>query len=136
MANWDHVFAYDDDAADWLEAQGYPHPPAWPGGRLPTRAEVERAVAALGLPDPGPLAIELDGDRDSLKVRGDTLLELRLVRSLCEACGPLWLYPDCGSPAIVVDASAAPEELAASWLASLDVEDSWRAFHQQAYGAS
>lgn len=133
MANWHIVVPYDDRATDWLAEQGYPHPPARPGNRLPTGAEVEQAVRALGLPPDVPLAIDFARNGESLTVRGDLLLELRVLHKLCERCGQLWVYPDCGSPAIVIDAVSSPEFIAEAWLTSLDANDSWQAFHGRAY---
>ena len=129
MANWHFVFPYGQDAADWLASEGYPHPPVRPGNRLPTWAEVERAVRILRLPPDAPLVIKPSADGESLLMRGDMLLELRVVRWLSEFCGQQWVYPDCGSPAIVIDASSSPEPLARAWLASLIAEDSWRSFY-------
>lgn len=134
MANWDFILPYDGEAADWLGRQGYPHPPVRAGNRLPTWAEVARVVEALGLPNDAPLAAEMSQDGETLKMRGELLLELGLLRGLCAACGQLWLYPDCGSPAIVVDATILPGAVAEAWHASLDAEDCWQAFHQRVYG--
>ena len=136
MAHWDFIFPYNDEAADWLMGQGYPHPPVRPGNRLPTWAEVEGAVLALGLQDTMSLAMMMDHDGDCLKGRGDLLLELRVVHSLCQECGQLWIYPDTGLPAIVVDAFVSPEGLAEIWLACQDLEDNWQVFHERAYGAA
>jgi hypothetical protein len=72
LANWHFVMPYDEAAADWLAANGYPHPPARPGNRLPTWAEVEQAVECFGVPPDAPLAIE--PGVELLKVRGDLLL--------------------------------------------------------------
>lgn len=60
-------------------------------------------MESLGVPPDAPLAIERGVEL--LKVRGDLLLELSILRWLSERCGQFWVYPDCGSPAIVVDAS-------------------------------
>ena len=136
MANWHFVMPYDDAAADWLAQQGYPHSPARAGNRLPSWAEVEQVVRRLGLPADAPLVVDLAGDGETLKVRGDMLLELRVVRGLCDRCGQLWVYPDCGSPAILIEASSSPEAVAAAWEASLAAEDSWRAFHERTRSAS
>jgi hypothetical protein len=132
VANWHFVFPYDEAAADWLAGEGFPHPPARPGNRLPTWTEVEDAAKAVGIPPDAPLAIELSTDGESLKMRGEVLLELRVLRRVSELCGQLWVYPDCGSPALVIDSSSSPEPLAAAWLASLSAEDSWRAFYLRA----
>jgi hypothetical protein len=68
------------------------------------------------------------GVAESFTVRGDLVAELRLVRQLSERAGQQWVYPNCGSPAIVVDAATDPEAVAAAWLRSLDAPDPWLAF--------
>ncbi len=68
MANWHFVVPYDRAAADWLASEGFPHPPARPGNRLPTWDEVEHAAQALGIPSDAPLVIELSADGESLKM--------------------------------------------------------------------
>ncbi len=127
MANWHLVVAYDEGATDWLAAQGYRHPPARPGNRLPTEAEIAAAVRALGI-GPDALLVDGAGGADSFRVRGDMVAELRLLRLLSERAGQVWAYPDCGSPAVVVDPATDPEAVAAAWLRSLDAPDPWAAF--------
>ncbi len=127
MANWHLVTAYDERAAEWLAVQGYRHPPARPGNRLPTPAEIEEAARALGI-GPDALLVNGVGVADSFTVRGDLVAELRLVRRLTERAGQLWVYPDCGSPAVVVDPTTDAEAVAAAWLRSLDSPDPWAAF--------
>ena len=128
MANWHLVVAYDERATEWLAAEGYRHPPARPGNRLPTRDEIEEAARALGIGPDAPLRVEGVGVADSFTVRGDLVLELRLLRRLSERSGQLWVYPDSGSPAIVVDPTTDPEAVAAAWLQSQAAEDPWAAF--------
>jgi hypothetical protein len=127
MANWHLVTAYDERAAEWLAGHGYKHPAALSGNRLPTLAEIESAVHELGI---GLDALLIDGvsTTDSFTVRGDLVAELRLIRLLSLRSGQLWVYPDCGSPAIVVDSTTNPEVVAAEWLRSLDSSDPWAAF--------
>src|SRR5262249_40833016 len=102
-------------------------PPVRPGNRLPTPAEIEAAVRVLEI-GADMLLIDGLGVADSFTVRGDLVAELRLMRCLSERAGQLWIYPDCGSPAIVVDPDSAPEAVGAAWLWSLDAPDSWVAF--------
>ena len=139
MANWHLVFRYDGRATDWLAERGYPHPAARPGNRLPTRDEVSWSWAALGLAPTAALAVDgfddVAGDEDCFKVRGDLVLELRLLRHLCESCGQLWVYPDCGSPAIVVDAALSPERVAAAYREAEAADDGWAAFHESVHRA-
>jgi len=128
VANWHIVAAYDEQAADWLAGHGYLHPRVRPGNSMPTPAEIEEAVRTLGLEPDVPLAIGDAGLPDSFAIRGDLVLELRLLRKLSERAGQLWLYPDCGSPAIVVDPATDPEAVATAWLRSLRADDPWAAF--------
>src|SRR5262249_18617074 len=120
--------AYDERAAEWLAAQGYQHPPARPGNRPPTLDEIEEAARALGIGPDAPLLVDGVGAAESFIIRGDLVLELRLLRRLSERSGQLWVYPDCGSPAIVVDPATEPEAVAAAWLRSLHAADPWAAF--------
>jgi len=133
LANWHLVVAYDERATEWLSSQGYPHPAARPGNRLPTPAEIEEAFQSLGFPPNALLYIDGFDLPDSFTVRGDLLLELRVLRKLCERSGQLWVYPDCGSPALVIDATIEPAEVAAAWLGSLNADDPWREFHEKVY---
>ncbi len=128
MANWHLVVPYDERAADWLASQGYAHPAVKPGNRLPTLAEIEQTARSLEIGPDAPLLIDGAGFADSFTIRGDLVLELRLLRKLSELAGQLWVYPDCGSPAIVVDPATDPEAVAAAWLRSLDSDDPWAAF--------
>jgi hypothetical protein len=43
------------------------------------------------------------------------------------------MYPDSGSPAIVVDATLSPEAAATVWTESLAAEYSWDAFYKRMY---
>jgi hypothetical protein len=135
VANYHLVVAYDERATEWLAEQGYPHPPARPGNRLPTFDEIEETVRFLGIGPGAPLIVDGVGVGDSFTIRGDLLLELRVLRKLCERCGQLWVYPDCGSPAIVVDAALSPEVVAEIWEKSNAADDSWKTFHERVYGS-
>jgi hypothetical protein len=128
VANWHLVVAYDERAAGWLTGQGYQHPAVHPGNRLPTLPEIEAAARALSIGPDAPLVIDGVGMADSFTIRGDLVLELHLLRKLSEQSGQLWVYPDSGSPAIVVDPSTDPEAVAAAWLAAQSAEDCWAAF--------
>lgn len=134
VANWHLVVPYDDRATEWLSAQGYPHPSVRTGNRLPTLAEIEEAMRLLGITQDAPLLIDGHGIADSFTIRGDLFLELRLLRKLSESSGQLWVYPDCGSPAIVVDSTMDVKSVAAAWLASLHADDPWSEFSQRIYG--
>jgi hypothetical protein len=93
-----------------------------------------QAWAAEGFSASTPLVLDntddFDDDEGCFRVRGDLVLELRLLRRLCEDCGQLWVYPDCGSPAIVVDAALSPERVAAAYSEAEAAEDNWAAFHE------
>ena len=88
MANWHLVIAYDKRAADWLAAQGYRHPPARPGNRLPTKDEIAAAFQALGISQE-VLLVDGGGNPDTFTIRGDLVQELRLLRHLSESAGQL-----------------------------------------------
>lgn len=136
MSNWDHVLPYDSQAAEWLAGKGLPHPPVAPGNRLPTQAEVSKAMAALGFTRDSPIHVEYeddDADSGAFTVRGDLILELRLLQLLGKSCGQLWLYPDTGDPAIIVDARISPELTDAAYQRALRTEDPWACFHRAAY---
>src|SRR4051794_32136473 len=93
VVNWHLVMAYDERATEWLASQGYQHPPARPGNRLPTLAEIGQAADALGIGPDAPLLVDGVGVADSFTIRGDLVLELRLLRRLSEQAGQLWVYP-------------------------------------------
>lgn len=137
MANWDFVFAYDDRAASWLAEQALPHPAVRSGNRLPTEAEVTAACATLGFGPDSPLRVEFSrANPGDFVIRGDLLLELRLLRLLCVSCGQLWLYPDTGEPAIVVDCALVPERTDIEYTRALAADDSWAAFHRSMYASA
>ena len=135
MANWHLVFPYDSRATEWLTAQGLPHPQLRPDNRLPTPAGIESAARDLGFGPHVSLLVDWLGSNDSFSIRGDLYLELKLIRKLAEACGQLWVYPDCGSPAIVVDSGINPHTVGDAWLAALDTEDPWSSFHRALYSS-
>ncbi|MGN6371047.1 MAG: hypothetical protein ACTHN5_22560 [Phycisphaerae bacterium] len=128
MANWHLVLAYDNQAADWLAAQGYQRPLARSDNRLPTQAEIENAERTLGIGSDAPLLVDCAGLPESFAMRGDLILQLQLLRRLSQLAGQLWLYPDCGSPAIVVDSTTDPETVSVAWLRSLRATDPWSEF--------
>jgi len=128
VANWHLIVPYDEWATEWLAAHGYRHPPVQSGNRLPTDSEIEEAVQELGITSNAPLYIDGVGVGDSFNIRGDLVLELRLLRRLAERVGQMWVYPDSGSPAIVVDPTIDPEAVAAAWLRSESADDSWTEF--------
>ena len=68
MANW-HLVAYDERATEWLASEGYQHPPARPGNRLPTLAEIEQAAQALGIGADAPLLVDGVGVANSFTIR-------------------------------------------------------------------
>ena len=128
MGNWNIVMQYDDQAAAWLSDEGYQHPPVSPGNRLPTPLEIEEATNAIGIEADAMLLVDDSGLPRSISVRGDLVLQLRLLHRLSGKSGQLWLYPDSGSPAIVIDSAIDPESVAAAWLRSLNAPDPWAAF--------
>jgi hypothetical protein len=139
MSNWDFVLSYDHEAASWLSAQRLPHPQPRPGNRLPRTKEV---IAARKSFDPAQLLLIDDftwADDEYIpsghfKVKGDLLVELHVLVRLSQACGQLWMYPDTGQPAIVVEAALDPELTYKVYRECANEENSWEHFHQKMYG--
>ncbi len=67
-------------------------------------------------------------------MRGDLETELRVLMQLGHRCGQLWLYPDTGAPALVVDAALDIDEVAALYGCLVSAEDGWEQVHWQLYG--
>jgi hypothetical protein len=140
MSNWDFVVAYDSQATDWLSSQGLPHPPVRSGNRLPSTAEVLSAWQHVDVQQ----LVLIDGydwDDDNFvpnlaifKLKGDRLVALRVLVVLCERCGQLWMYPDTGEPAIVVDSIVDPEQTLRVHAKAGAMENSWKIFYEQMYG--
>jgi hypothetical protein len=139
MANWDFVVAYDARATDWLAEQGLPHPIARTGNRLPCTAEV---ISAWQMYDTAKLLL-IDNfvwDDDTyvppeyFKLRGDWLVELRVLVELSSKCGQLWMYPDTGAPAIVVDALLDIDHTLRLFEELYSAEDGWERFYHAIYG--
>lgn len=139
MANWDFVFPYDLRAAEWLAEQALPHPDVIPGNHLPSTAEV---VVAWRLFDKDKsLLIEnfnwedpASVPTDAFRVRGDRFKALQVLAKVSERCGQLWLYPDTGEPAIVVDALTNAREAATTHAEAATMPDSWKYFYATMYG--
>jgi len=139
MANWDLVVAYDSRATDWLVERGHPHPAVQPGNRLPCTAEVSSAWRKHD-PDKVLLIDNFDWNDEAyvpdeaFKLRGDETVELKVLVELCVRCGQLWMYPDTGSPAIIVDASLDIERTLRLYREVFDPEDGWERFYLEMYG--
>jgi len=156
MANFELVFAYGASDAAWLQEQGYPHPAVQQGNEMPTTADMKWALEAEeGFSFEYPQADEelsgedeagsgfsisgFDWDEDctipgdSFILRGSGIILSVLIR-LCERCGQLYLYPDSGAPAIVLDASLNPVAVAELYAEADDQEDAWAYFFQKMYG--
>jgi len=138
MGNWDYVFPLNQEAVDWLDGEGLPHPPLATGNRMPTTREITEAVVSLGETS-DQLQIDLDLEqldripKECFKIRGDIFAELKLLAYLARSCGQLWMYPDTGGIAIIVDSSLEPDAVGRVWLDASDREDDWQFFYQQVY---
>ena len=140
MANWDHVLPYDEQVWEWLESECYPHPAVQPGNRLPSSGDVKWALSGAGIPANAFLVIDDNFDWNNnafipkaLRMRGESLLELRLLTKLSERCGQLLLYPDSGEVAVVVDRSLDPQLVASLREDLSSAENGWRRFFAQLY---
>ena len=160
MANWDFVSVYDDEAADWLREQGYPHPAVRPGNVMPTAAELKWALGAheklvFDYPPHGErLAAREEGrggarfiiegfdwkkenwtPGDYFVLRGRSAVAFSVLIKLCERCGQLYLYPDTGEPSIVLDASLDSETVSELHREASEREDGWEYFFEALYGS-
>jgi hypothetical protein len=139
MGNWDYVFPLNQEAVDWLDSEDLPHPPLAHGNRMPTTREIKEAVGSFG-EIPRELQIDLDFEqldyvpKECFKIRGDIVAELKLLRHLAGSCGQLWMYPDTGSIAVIVDSSIDTEAAGRLWLEASERDHDWRNFYQQMYG--
>ena len=122
MSNFEIVMTYDDEYAEWLHQQGYPHPPVRPGNEMPTTADMKWALEAfddLVFDYPAgeqELDVRVEGDAtagfdvrdfdwdesntipgDCFVVHGHTGTILSVLIKLCERCGQLLFYPDSGA---------------------------------------
>jgi len=71
---------------------------------------------------------------DAFKLRGDELVELRVLVELSRKCGQLWMYPDTGAPAIVVDAWLNIDYTLRLYMEVYLAGDGWERFYRQMYG--
>ena len=78
-----------------------------------------------------------DADRtipgDFFTVYGSEVILSVLIR-LCERCGQLYLYPDSGAPAIVLDASLEAGAVAELYAETYEMKDAWSYFFENMYG--
>lgn len=157
MANYDYVFAYDTRYEQWLTQQGYSHPAVQPANRLLATGDLKWALATYPSltfdgrftfgryiheqgNDAYVLCIEgFDWNDDMaqpgecFKVRGDPLWEFTLLVKLCQRCGQLLLYPDTGSPAVILNATNDPEQIHTLWREAYTRDDGWLYLHQKLY---
>jgi hypothetical protein len=138
MGNWDYVFPLNQEAIEWLDNEQLPHPPLLRGNRMPTTREISDAVALLGDVSQS-LQIDLDfRDLDCvpgecIRIRGEIVTELRLLRCLAESCGQLWMYPDTGEIAVIVDVSIDPITAGRLWREAVEGNYDWPYFYRQMY---
>jgi len=159
MANWHVISAYADNFAAWLRGQGLPHPAVRPGNQIPTTAEMKWALEADerlvfhyptgdgelwarvegGTRSAGLIisGFDWDADRwtpgDHFFIRGSDVLFSVLIR-LCQRCGQLYLYPDSGAPAIVLDARLKPKTVARLHREACQRPDPWPYFFERMHG--
>jgi hypothetical protein len=140
VGNWDFIFSYSDEHSAWLGELGLPSPAVRAGNRLPTTAELEAAWSEVDKDQ----SVLFDGDwppaRDqplqALKVRGDLENSLRVLTALARVCGQLFLYPDTGEPAIVVDAVTVPQATAKAYRESVGGDASWERFYSRMHSSN
>jgi hypothetical protein len=156
MANWDFVVVFDDGHAAWLRRHNYPHPAVRPGNQMPTTADMKWALQSfenlefdyppgerelwVKVEERTALVVQgFDWDEnntipgDYFTVRGATDMILSVLIRLCERCGQLYLYPDSGDPAIVLEASLDPDEVRALYEEAGEAEDPWAHFFEHMY---
>jgi hypothetical protein len=139
MSNWDFVVPYDSQATDWLEEQHLPHPAVRPGNRLPSTLEIAASWRKFDH-DQSILIDNFQWDDDNytpsshFKLKGDWQVELNVLTDVCTKCGQLWMYPDTGAPAIVVDESLDVERTLALYERFYSAEDGWQRFYAEMYG--
>lgn len=138
MANWDYVFPLNRETIEWLDGEGLSHPQLMPTNRMPSTREIKDAVSTVGeLPD--DLQIDLDFDNvdhvpeGCFKMRGNVVAELRILRQLADSCGQLWMYPDTGEIAIIVDVTIDPDVVASVWHDASDRDHDWHYFYRHVY---
>lgn len=158
MANFDFVMPYDARMEAWLSEQEYPHPRIGPLNRFPTKEEIFEAVMATGTLEV-QCADEVDffvvergtkpngayqirigcsnwdqlgtSENDSFTMHGFFKTELELLKILSHKCGQLLLYPDTGSPAVIVHPGMDVEMIEKLWDESHDQQDPWRYFYER-----
>jgi hypothetical protein len=137
VSNWDFVVPYTTEATAWLVEQGFPHPAAAIGNRAPTLDELNQALAAV---DDSLVQVDLEAFQhgpnagQSFRLRGEIVQELTLLRQLATVCGQLWLYPDTGEPAVIVDESTDPRHVGNAWLRCRAAANAWQAFYVDVHG--
>ena len=137
MANWDFIYAFNSEAADWLDGENLPHPTP-STSLMPTTNQIVNAWRQFD--DTQSVLIDgFDWDSpndtpdDGFKMRGDLTIELEILKSICQSCGQLWLYPDTGTPAIIVDATIDPVRVTEFHKECNQFEDSWERFYRGQY---
>ena len=139
MSNWDFVTAYDSQATDWLAEQRLPFPAVRPGNRLPSTLEITTAWRKYD----HDMLILIDNFRWNddhyipetyFKMKGDWRVELNVLTDVCNKCGQLWMYPDTGAPAIVIDAMLDVERTLGLYERYYWADDGWERFYAEMYG--
>jgi hypothetical protein len=150
MANYDFVMPYKSEMEAWLRKNGYPHPKVNPLNRLPIRQEIFDAIASVGwlavedddseeffaVPKENPARsyeIRIGEGSESITMHGHFKTELLIVEILSHRCGQLLLYPDTGSPAVIVQPGIDIEVTDRLWREAEQRRDSWEYFFARMY---
>ncbi|MGH7174495.1 MAG: hypothetical protein ACRELG_29870 [Gemmataceae bacterium] len=158
MANFDLISTYTDDDAAWLREQGYPCPIVQQDNEMPTTADMKWALEAEeGLSFDYPIRSSedelygVDEEGSGFRIRGfdwdeersipgdyftvyGTMTILSVLIRLCQRCGQLYVYPDSGAPAIILDASLDSGAVAELYAEAWEQQEAWAYFFEKMYG--
>jgi hypothetical protein len=157
MANFDLVLPYDERMEVWLRERRYPFPRATPHNRIPTKQEIIDAIESTGTHEV-ECAGERDffavrkgavgrgyeirigcsnwkrlgaSATDSFTMHGGFFkTELVVLEILPHKCGQLLLYPDTGSPAVIIQPGMDVERTDRIWHEAHQEDDSWTYFYE------
>lgn len=157
MANFDFVMPYDARMETFLREKGYPYPKAHPHNRFPTKQELFDAISSTGT-HRVECAEEADffvvrrgttdkgyeirigcsnwehlgtSETDSFTMHGGPFrTELIVLEIVSHQCGQLVLYPDTGSPAVIIQTGMDTERTAKVWEDAHTQDDSWGYFYR------
>lgn len=137
MANWDYVFPLSQEAIDWLDGEALPHPELMSRNRMPSTREISDVVASLGeISNDFQIDLDFDGldqPEECFKIRGDIFTKLKFLQKLANSCGQLWMYPDTGEIAVIVDTSLDPDAVGRVWHEASERDHDWQFFYRHVY---